>query len=86
VFALKLNGGDFPKKSADLIRRKFFIDADRSSRRRAVHHFETIPSGRVETCRSPSALIGCGIVHRKRRGSAVFGCNAAGLSVHLMSL
>jgi hypothetical protein len=42
VFALKLNREEFAKKSIDLIRRKFSIDAGAATSVRPIHNFETI--------------------------------------------
>ncbi|MDE2064263.1 MAG: hypothetical protein KGJ00_17830, partial [Bradyrhizobium sp.] len=42
VFALKLSGDGFAKKSLRLIRRKFFIDIKYGRFSSAIHDFETI--------------------------------------------
>jgi hypothetical protein len=59
VFALRLNREEFAKKSRRSILRKFLIDAGASRDGLPIHHFETIQASLAETCRSPSALIGC---------------------------
>jgi hypothetical protein len=82
---LKLNRGKFTKKSTELIRRQFLIDA-RAALDASHPLFRNHIGLSPETRRSPSALIGGRPGRRKRRQDTVFCRNLGLLSVRLMSL